>query len=129
MIYKFKIIIILYILAALSGNAYAGIDTLSEEALFLKLQAELPADSSGCVITPLQKNHNYIRVYNIKARIIDLHPEWSTKTGFAILNNEVQAGMTKVQVQASWGLPENCSVKITETAIQELWHYGDTNYL
>ncbi len=125
MFYKMKMIIILFLLTALSGSVCADINSFSEEELFSKLQAELPViDHSDCVITPEQKDCNYIHIYNLKTRIIALHPEWSTSVKEAILNGDVKDGMTKKQVQASWGLPSDVSVNIDKSGIHELWHYG-----
>ncbi len=104
MLYKMRLVTILFLVAALSGTVYADIDSLSEEELYTKLQAELPAiDYSDCVITPEKKYRNYIYIYNLKSRIINLHPEWNSSVKEAILNGDVKAGMSKEQVQASWG--------------------------
>ncbi len=120
---------ILFLLTALSSSVYADIDSLSEEELYSKLQAELPViDHLDCVITPEQKDRNYIHIYNLKSRIIDLHPGWSVSVNDAILNGDVEAGMTKRQVRASLGLPKDISVNI-KSGIYEQWHYGGSSYL
>ena len=121
---------ILFLLTALSGSAYADIDSLSEEELFSKLQAELPViEHLDCIITPEQKDHNYIYIYNLRTHIIDLHPEWSTSVKEAILDNNLEIGMTKEQVQVSWGLPKDIRVNLDKSGIHELWHYGISIYL
>ena len=52
----YKMIMITILLTALSGSVYADIDSLSEEELYSKLQAELPViDHTNCVVTPEQK--------------------------------------------------------------------------
>lgn len=130
MLYKMKLVTILFLVAALSGTVYADIDSLSEEELYSKLQAELPViDHSDCVITPEKKYRNYIYIYNLKSRIINLHPEWNSSVKEAILDGDVEAGMSKEQVQASWGLPKDISVNIDKSGNYEQWHYGVSSYL
>ncbi len=125
-----KLIIILFLLIALSGSVYADIDSFSEEELYTRLQAELPViDHSDCVIAPEKKYCNYIHIYNLKSRIINLHPEWSSSVKEAILDGNVEAGMSKKQVQASRGLPRDVCVKIDESGNYEQWYYGGSDYL
>ncbi|MBS1257804.1 MAG: hypothetical protein MAG551_00853 [Candidatus Scalindua arabica] len=128
--YITKLVTILFLLTALSGSVYADIDSLSEEELFFKLQAELPViDHSNCVVIPEQKDSNYIYIYNLRSHIINLHPEWSTGVKESILNGDVKDGMTKKQVQASWGLPKDTKVNLDKSGTHELWHYGISVYL
>ncbi len=130
MLYKMKLVTILLLVTALSGTVYADIDSLSEEDLYLKLQAELPAtDHSDCVITPKIKYRNYNHIYNLKSRIVNLHPEWNSSVKEAILDGDVEAGMSKEQVQASWGLPKDISVNIDKSGNHEQWCYGVSRYL
>ena len=130
MFYKIKIVIMLILLTALSSVASADIDSLSEEELYSRLQAALPViDQSDCVIKPEQKDRNYIYIYNLKSRIVNLHPEWSASVIDAILNSDVEIGMTKEQVQASRGLPKDVVVSIENSGIREKWHYGGSRYL
>ncbi len=130
MLYKMELITILFLVAALSGTVYADIDSLSEEELYTKRQAELPViDHSDCVITPEKKYRNYIYIYNLKSRIINLHPEWNSSVKEAILNGDVKAGMSKEQVQASWGLPKDISVNIDKSGNYKQWRYGISSYL
>ncbi len=53
--------------------------------------------------------------------------EWKSKK--TILDNNVEIEMTKNQVQASRGLPNEVSVSIDKTGIREKWHYGVSYYL
>ncbi len=131
MFYKIKMVTILFLFTTLLGSAYAGIDSLSEEELYSKLQAEFPviADHSSSVITLEQKDSNYIHIYNLKTRIVDLHPEWSDSAKEAILNSNVEIRMTKEQVQASLGLPKDISINIDKYSINEQWYYGGSYYL
>ncbi len=130
MLYKMKLSTILFLVAALSGTIYADIDSLSEEELYSKLQAELTViDHSDCVISPEKKYRNYIYIYNLKSRIINLHPEWNSSVKEAILEGNVEAGMSKKQVQASWGLPKDVSVKTDKSYNYEQWSYGISSYL
>ncbi len=130
MLYKMELVTILFLVAVLSGTVYADIDSLSEEELYTKLQAELPViDHSDCVITPEKKYRNYIYIYNLKSRIINLHPEWNSSVKEAILNGDVKAGMSKEQVQASWGLPKDISVNIYKSGNHDQWRYGASRYL
>ncbi len=86
MLYKMKLVTILFLVVALSGTVYADIDSLSEEELYIKLQAELPViDHSDCIITPKKKYRNSVYIYNLKSRIVNLHPEWSVSVKKAIL--------------------------------------------
>ncbi len=131
MFYKMKMVTILFLFTVLSGSAYADINSLSEEELYSELQAELPVivDHSYSVITLEQKDSNYIHIYNLKTRIVDLHPEWSVRVKEAILNSNVEIGMTKEQVQASLGLPKDIRVNIEKNGINEQWYYGGSYYL
>ncbi len=130
MLYKMELVTILFLVAVLSGTVYADIDSLSEEELYSKLQAELPViDHSDCVITPEKKYRNYIHIYNLKSRIINLHPEWNSSIKEDILNGKVEVGMSKKQVQASWGSPKNICVKIDKSGNYEQWCYGGSDYL
>ncbi len=117
-------------MTALSGTVYADIDSLSEEELYLKLQAELSViDHSDCVVTPEKKYRNSIYIYNLKSRIVNLHPEWNSSIKEIILDGDVEAGMSKEQVQASWGLPKDISVNIYKSGNHEQWCYGVSRYL
>ncbi len=130
MLYKMELVTILFLVAVLSGTVYADIDYLSEEELYTKLQAELPViDHSDCVITPEKKYRNYIYIYNLKSRIINLHPEWNSSVKEAILNGDVEVGMSKEQVQAIWGLPKDVRVNIDKSGNYEQWRYGVSSYL
>jgi hypothetical protein len=129
MLYKMIMVTILFLLTTLSSSVYADIDSLSEEELYSKLQAEFPViDHSDCVITPEKKYRNYIYIYNLKSRIINLHPEWNSSVKEAILDGDVEAGITKKQVRASLGLPKDISVNI-KSGNYEQWHYGGSSYL
>ncbi len=56
---------------------HADIDSLrEEEELYSKLQAEHPVLHSCSVITPQKKDYNYIHIYKLKTRIVELHSEW-----------------------------------------------------
>ncbi len=127
---KMKQVFSLFLLCVLSGSVYADIDSLSEEELYSKLQAELPVIDHSCsVITKEQKDCNYIHIYNLKTRILELYPEWSERVKKAILDNNVEIGMTKEQVQVSWCLPNDVSVSIDKSGIHEQCNYGGSGCL
>ena len=79
-----------------------------------------------CCNARAERDRNYIYIYNLRSHIINLHPEWSTGVKDAILNGDVKDGMTKEQVQASWGLPKDIRVNLDKSG--ELWHYGISVY-
>ncbi len=68
-------------------------------------------------------------MYNLRIHIIELHLEWCASVKKAILDNNVEIGMTKEQVQASRGFPNGVSVSIDKSGIHEQWHYGVSYYL
>ncbi len=58
-----------------------------------------------------------------------MHPEWSASVYEANLDNNVEIGMTKEQVHASRGFPNDVSVSIDKSGIHEQWHYAVSYYL
>ncbi len=91
---KMKMVFTLFLLSFLSCSVYADIDSLGEEDLYSKLQAELPVIDYSCsFITQEQKDCNYIHIYNLKTRIVELHPKWSARVKEAILDYNVEIGM------------------------------------
>jgi hypothetical protein len=56
--------------------------------------------------------------------MLQSHPEWPQKTRLAIANNEILIGMTKDQLLASWGLPNDINRSVYPKVIREQWVYG-----
>lgn len=57
------------------------------------------------------------------------HPDWSESTCKAVSNGKIQMGMSKAQVKASWGSPNDINTTVIEgVGSSEQWVYG-THYL
>jgi outer membrane protein assembly factor BamE (lipoprotein component of BamABCDE complex) len=53
------------------------------------------------------------------------HPNLSGKVKNEIRSGQVSIGMTKEQVRASWGYPDDINKTITEYSYQEQWVYNE----
>lgn len=60
---------------------------------------------------------------------VSQHPELSDSLKNTILNNKVHIGMTKEQVRASWGEPDEINKTILKDSTHEQWCYGNYNFL
>jgi outer membrane protein assembly factor BamE (lipoprotein component of BamABCDE complex) len=60
-----------------------------------------------------------------KQEYINKHPQLTEETKQAILNSKVYIGMTKEQVETSWGKPISISTTISSLGNVELWWYGE----
>jgi len=59
------------------------------------------------------------------AKLRAKHPDWSTDTCYTIAQRKVQIGMTKDQVLAAWGKPQDINRTVTPFGTSEQWCYGD----
>ncbi|MBU1091802.1 DUF2845 domain-containing protein [Patescibacteria group bacterium] len=56
------------------------------------------------------------------------HPEWSESIRSKVLRGEVGIGMTKSQVKASWGEPDDINRTAGSWGVNEQWVYDRGNF-
>jgi hypothetical protein len=57
------------------------------------------------------------------------HPELSEQIKQCIRKGTIVLGMTKEQVTASWGKPDDIHRSVYSFGVHEQWIYGDRQYL
>jgi hypothetical protein len=62
-------------------------------------------------------------------KIQKVHPIWSNEICNTISNKQIQMGMTKDMVIASWRKPDRINRTVTMNRTHEQWVYGDSTYL
>jgi len=63
-----------------------------------------------------------------RRQYVSQHPELSQKVKQAILRGEIFLGMTREQVEASWGKPHSINRSIGIWGTHEQWVYGYKKY-
>jgi len=60
-----------------------------------------------------------------KQEYINKHPQLTEEMKQNILSSKISVGMTKEQVETSWGKPRSISTTISPLGNVELWWYGE----
>jgi hypothetical protein len=59
---------------------------------------------------------------------IEAHPGWSKEIKALVSRGMIRQGMTRAQVQASWGRPLDINRSVGSWGTREQWVYGDARY-
>ncbi len=59
-----------------------------------------------------------------RVEAVTAHPEWPERDKANVLAGKIQTGMTKEQVEASWGPPCWCCYGTRRTSHGEWWQYS-----
>jgi hypothetical protein len=84
----------------------------------------------GCQRTTKSVDALSVKGIKIKAKHLKAqHPKWSSVICMAVAKEQIQVGMTREQVIASWGDPEHKSKTVSQYGVLEIWHYGNSTLL
>jgi len=64
----------------------------------------------------------------LRQEIIRRHPEWPEDIKRVVLEGNIQIGMTKEQLLASWGDPDNINRSVGSWGVHEQWIYAASYY-
>lgn len=96
--------------------------------------SELIKTEIDTLVVPYKERYNYniIDVYQpvtpIEIRAFDInraHPDWSKEECIKLANRKIWVGMSKLQLQISWGNPKSIDRHSTFGSDTEQWIYGN----
>jgi len=88
----------------------------------------LTLDTAAGAIDEEFENTDAVRGY-LTTAVLPAAPAWEKTVVKAIHERKLLPGMTKEQVVASWGTPDDFNRTITKTSADEQWFYGMTSQL